>query len=275
MTPLFVSPCDLSKWTDVGSYFSHQFQAFGMDKMLCITSGQNFSISGYTGSTIYKYLTFKILLCNASFANCESTSAINTYMSTYLASNDFFKVQFYLVNTIISPDQPVAINKIIEKNIFMAFTQTTGTSGLVNLASYSLITDNSILPYTDPTTDTGAFIDNYQSNSISINSDHYIEFSFYKSTTSLTVSRSLGKLDQTLSYVGGLFGLLFGFIAFFCGNFAQYKYELYVGSSAFCYDDSGRKINENDMGFITFFMYAIYDWLKAIGCAPKCWKRMK
>ena len=52
-TPLSLSKCNSSSWTGLGSDFSTQFTAFGFDKMLCLESGQNISLSGYTGSDIY------------------------------------------------------------------------------------------------------------------------------------------------------------------------------------------------------------------------------
>ena len=45
-----------------------------------------------------------------------------------------------------------------------------------------------------------------------------------------------------LSYVGGLFGLLFVFIAFFLSSYNEYRYELMVAEKAFAVDDGGSRI---------------------------------
>lgn len=56
------------------------------------------------------------------------------------------------------------------------------------------------------------------------------------------VSRTIGKLDQTLSYVGGLFAIIIGFLAFFMMSYNQYRYELMVAQGSFNYNEDGKKI---------------------------------
>jgi len=62
-----------------------------------------------------------------------------------------------------------------------------------------------------------------------------------KSTKKLTVDREYGKIDDLLSYVGGLFGLLFYCIQFFLQSYNEYKYELGVGEVLFNYDSNGNQ----------------------------------
>ena len=40
------------------------------------------------------------------------------------------------------------------------------------------------------------------------------------------LSRSAGKLDAALSYVGGLLGIVDAFLAFFINNYNNYTYDL-------------------------------------------------
>ena len=47
------------------------------------------------------------------------------------------------------------------------------------------------------------------------------------------VKREVGKLDDMLSYVGGLFSLIVGFLAFFMMSYNEYRYELIVAKGAF------------------------------------------
>ena len=65
-----------------------------------------------------------------------------------------------------------------------------------------------------------------------------------KDQTVYSLIRAHGKIDDMLSYVGGLFSLLFAFIVFFIGSYSEYKYEIAVGESAFTLDESGKKIRE-------------------------------
>ena len=72
--------------------------------MLCITSGQNISLAGYAGSDPYSYLNLQILQCNQTLdPHCDTTSNINTYMSNYLTTNNYFQVRFFVLDTILTP----------------------------------------------------------------------------------------------------------------------------------------------------------------------------
>ena len=82
-----------------------------------------------------------------------------------------------------------------------------------------------------------------------------------------SLERGHGKFDDMLSYVGGLFSLLFAFIVFFIGSYSEYLYELGVAESAFSYDKSGKKVGEKNFNFFTFLKYSIYDWLTSFGCS--------
>lgn len=62
-----------------------------------------------------------------------------------------------------------------------------------------------------------------------------------KSSKIQMITRKYDKIDDMLSYVGGLFALLFTFVVFFVGPYAEYKYELAVAQNAFTLDESGKK----------------------------------
>jgi hypothetical protein len=87
------------------------------------------------------------------------------------------------------------------------------------------------------------------------------------------IARTLGKIDTILSYVGGLFSLLFTGISFFFGSYSQYKYELYVAETTLTND--GKRVKSSDLGFFTYIAYACYDWLDAFGCAPSFCPKLK
>ena len=53
-----------------------------------------------------------------------------------------------------------------------------------------------------------------------------------KSTKVHKVDRSFGKLDDMLSYVGGLFGLLMSAIVFLFADYNEYNYELLIAEGA-------------------------------------------
>lgn len=51
--------------------------------------------------------------------------------------------------------------------------------------------------------------------------------------------RKIGKIDWIISYVGGFFGLILSFFAFFVYSYNKYAYELIVAQSSFNYEKSG------------------------------------
>lgn len=146
--PIMLSPCQKNDWKNIDSNFESQFEAFGFDKMLCIESGQSYELMGYIGSPGYKYLSFTIAQCDITKDPlCDTTVNVNTFMTNFLTTSDYFKVRFFLVDTILTPENDNAVSYMIEKNIFVAFTNTIGTVGFINLAEWSLTTDTSNLPY--------------------------------------------------------------------------------------------------------------------------------
>lgn len=56
------------------------------------------------------------------------------------------------------------------------------------------------------------------------------------------VSRKIGKLDESLSYVGGLFSIIMAFLGIFMMSYNQYRYELMVAEGSFNFDEDGEKV---------------------------------
>lgn len=73
--------------------------------------------------------------------------------------------------------------------------------------------------------------------------------------------RKLGKIDQVISYAGGLFAILTAFVGFCVGNFNKYRYEIKVAEKAFDADQKNRKIKETDFGMLYYIKYSVYTWI--------------
>ena len=86
----------------------------------------------------------------------------------------------------------------------------------------------------------------------------------------LEIERQYGKYDDALAYVGGLFGLVIAFLAFFMMSFNEYRYELFV-SEAFSYRDQS-KVREDDFHFFMYLKYVMYDWVKTLCCCRLNWE---
>ena len=82
--------------------------------MLCIASGQTISLAGYEGSSTYEYLSLQIFACNQTVdPTCDTSSNIDTYMTAHLSTNDYFKVKFFALDTILIPDQEEAVTNVL------------------------------------------------------------------------------------------------------------------------------------------------------------------
>ena len=88
------------------------------------------------------------------------------------------------------------------------------------------------------------------------------------------IDRQFGKFDDALSYVGGLYGVVISFFAFFVMSFNQYKYELRVSEGAFSYSE-GHLAREKDLHFGRYLKYVVYDWIKTLFCCEPKWSDCK
>ena len=90
---------------------------------------------------------------------------------------------------------------------------------------------------------TGSYVFNYLFAHYNIASvQKYATIAILLAAEDLSIERQYGKIDDKLSYVGGLFGILIAFMAFFLMSFNEYRYELFVGET-FSFDD-GNSIKE-------------------------------
>ena len=65
--------------------------------------------------------------------------------------------------------------------------------------------------------------------------EEYIKFYIRKSSMSIDIERSFRKIDDTLSYIGGLFSALITFL-FFMNIYNEYSYEYDLASNLFKYN---------------------------------------
>jgi hypothetical protein len=140
----------LSDWKDIGNNFRDQFNALGMSKMLCIQDNAAVSLQGYEGSSNYDYLVLKVSKCKnittSSRFQCKSQSDIDSFITNRISEHDFLKVRFFIVDTRITPGDQDPVTKVLEKKIFLSFTDELGTKGFISFAYYNITTDQSILP---------------------------------------------------------------------------------------------------------------------------------
>lgn len=85
----------------------------------------------------------------------------------------------------------------------------------------------------------------------------------------------MGKIDDMLSYAGGLFSIIVGFLSFFMKSYNKYRYELMVAEGVFNSDENGNVIRENDFSFWKYVKYTIFDWVDLLFCKHLNWEDCK
>ncbi len=144
------------------------------------------------------------------------------------------------------------------------------------LGSYEINTDTNFLPFETIETVKGYFVDE-SIISTYVNTRHLpllMDSFVFASPKNRVVNRRFGKIDDALSYVGGLYGIVISFFAFFMMSFNQYKYELRVSEGAFSFSD-GYLAREKDLHFGKYVKYVAYDWIKTLFCCQLDWNECK
>lgn len=90
---------------------------------------------------------------NGTSWTCHSPEEIEAAFETMLTTQDFAKVNLLILNTVISPQQEDATNYVLENEIFVTFSNTSGSRCDLKLGRFELTTDNSIWPMSDEATE--------------------------------------------------------------------------------------------------------------------------
>lgn len=122
----------------------------------------------------------------------------------------FLMTQFF-INPLLNPGSQDYLDYYLEDRNYLAFTSKMGGYSNVHVQDYTVITDESILPFTAPKEESGVIVTElFQNINYEVTNDVYAQLVFYKSSTSVTYNRSFYKVDAFFSYVGGLVGVIMG-----------------------------------------------------------------
>jgi hypothetical protein len=139
---------------------------------------------------------------------------------------------------------------------------------------YDVETDETILPWQVYSNDDGVKTDdiavgqNYRMTA----GDQYFKFYLRKGAANYQYGRSFQKIDETLSYIGGLFGTLAIFLMFL-NTYSKYCYELDFGDRIF-QQKGGGSFGSQNFNFIVFIGYLFFLLLDKFGITLN-WKTMR
>jgi hypothetical protein len=149
-------------------------------------------------------------------------------------------LNFYYINPLLNPGDKSYINYYLEDSNYFSFNTNIGVSANLFYSEYSIETDNSILPWEDKSTEGGVLTvapANSQIYSV-INTNQYAKIYLRKSSERFDMTRSFQKVDQTLSYIGGLLGTVL-LILMFMNIYSKFCYEIEFGDRIFKQNSNG------------------------------------
>lgn len=126
----------------------------------------------------------------------------------------------------LNPGDPNFISYYLEDSNYFSFDATTGISANLFYNDYKVTSDNSIMPWTETSDVTGAQILSTavgQIYQIKASKVEYFKFYWRKAANKVQINRTFQKLDQTLSYIGGLFGTII-LLLIFLKFYSKYSY---------------------------------------------------
>ena len=183
-------------------------------KNLCPPRNLSINIQGKYTDEIFKFIQISIKKCNSS--SPDPRPCVNdSILQAYLDKNSLFSVNLYFINKIINPSTHSLITYYLSDRNYLQFNLNYG--GLINafITPFRVTTDNSILPYQSEDEESGCIVNNvgqfigFQNSNAS-----YGRIILRRGSSGLIGSRSFTKIDEVLSFVGGLFGFMLVFLVF-------------------------------------------------------------
>jgi hypothetical protein len=146
------------------------------------------------------------------------------------------------------------------------------------MEDFTITTDESIIPFATNKVETGGIVTkNCIKNHYEIDPSNpaplYSTMMFFKSPISKSIDRSFQKIDEILSYIGGLFGTI-AICLFLVNIYNSYSFEILMGGYLFKPDDDNMKKELKKYNFFYFLVHLVYALVSAFG---RCcnWKTAK
>ena len=84
----------------------------------------------------------------------------------------------------------------------------------------------------------------------------YMKLYLRKSPISISISRSFRKVDDTFSYIGGLFGTILVFFSF-VGIYNELSYEIEISRNAYFFDKND-PFDGKQFNLLIFLVYMVF-----------------
>ena len=186
----------------------------------------------------------------------------------YMMGGKYLACSIVFLDTGINPTSkdPLSYTSY-QKTLWLIFNRNQQILLHNYLGSYEITTDTNFFPFETLQTLKGYFVDESVVTTI-INTNNqplFIESYVFASSVNRIINRQYGKIDEVLSYVGGLYGVIISFLAFFLLSFNQYRYELRVSEGAFS-QQGNDPVFQKDLHFGKYLNYVAFDWIRSLLC---------
>lgn len=200
-------PCTRDPWNNIDPSFGKAFDRLGFGNWLCLPTNITLQFQGKYSSSVFKYAKISVQNCSI-LAGDNRTCATPTFINSFITSSGAANFNYYFVNTIINAQDKDYISYYIEDRNYFQFTKTLGMTANMFISTYNIDTDQSLWPVEDPQTDVGGIVFESAQTFVIQPTTEYVQLYLRKSSLSMHVQRSFKKVDETLSYIGGLFSTI-------------------------------------------------------------------
>lgn len=247
-----------------------------MSQFFCPASTEHLNISKVYYAPNSTVLRIYVKPCTNG-PTCSNETQQKQFVKDLQDKEGSIFIVVYFLDTLIAPNSKDALSRTINTDPELSFTMKRGIIATIELATYKVTTDVGYFPVPQEEEESGAYVNSFRETSYEIVSDsqNYALIYIQMNRKFIHIERKVGKFDEMLSYAGGLFSILVGFLKIFLFSYNEYRYELMVAEGVCSNDDNGNIIREYDFSFCKYIKYTIYDWVHILFCHEIDWKDCK
>lgn len=228
-------PCSIDSW-NITEGITQAYNRLNFNNFLCVPDKLRLSLQGKYTDNIFSYVHIEINKCDP-LLNFSRPCSSDNYTLSQLSSNNFF-ANLYFINSYIHPDREESVEYYLQDKNYIQFNYNYG--GLVNLfvSKYEVTTDQSIWPMVDNEVQEGAYAEKVgQYISYQHDGQTLAQFFIRRQNNTVKVDRKYSKLDDTLSYIGGLFGFIMSALLFM-QKYTQSCFQIDAGANLYQHDQN-------------------------------------
>ena len=257
---LTLEPCTSSHF-DISQDTLDKYNLNNGSYWLCASPSDSPVIGGKRVSQSYQEITAEVLTCGSHYTTKTNCANSTQLVDLFEGNGDALYFTSYTVNRIINPEQKNPVTIYMKEN-YLVFSDHLSVLMYKELAEFEIDTDNSLLPNADRSFDRGGFLTGEsQTFPRNVANNWYATIAIKKADSKYRYERKFLKLDETLSYIGGLIGVVIASF-YVMAPYTELGYELSLANQLFLTND--RKPISNRLNFLRYIGY--YCWYYASGC---------